>query len=284
MMNNRTFTAFSFFSLLCLFSCNPDCDSLVGLRLSSTLNPSGHQVMISADPPSALEGRRIYFNDTEADAVFVEENGLIVTVPEGLPNDVELRIEDPDCVDFIAFDFSVVDESFFEGNPNYVFPPTPEIIIPNLPADFPPSIENAWLHPINVDYCFWFKFLPDTLGNCTKFIDPLNSFEQSTCGNTDVLYAANPLSGRVEADGSVFVTVNRPDGAEEFTGRLINPEDVPESYQKWEELDCGSGSVSANWDSELKNRDFMMLLISKVTGRQLLIYQQGVPGAPIDCN
>lgn len=282
MTNNTSFFAL-LISVLILSACNPDCDSLVGVRLSSTLNPSGHEVMIMADPPSALQNRRIFFNDTEVETRYVEESGLVVEVPENMSGEVELRIEDPDCVDFIAFDFNVVDETFFQDNPNYIFPPTPEIIIPNLPADFPPSIENAWLHPVNVDYCFWFKFLPDTLGICTKYIDPINSFEQSTCGNTDVLYASNPLSGRVEADGSVFVSVNRPGGVEELEGRLIAPEDVPEAYQSWKELNCGGTNVSGAWDSSYKNRHFMMLLTSKQTGRQLLIYQQGVPGAPIDC-
>ena len=282
-MANKILPILSFIFLIGLLSCNPDCDSLVGVKLSSSLNPSGYEVMISADPPSALQGRRIFFNDTEVETTFMDGNGLIVKVPDGLSGDVELRIEDPDCVDFISFDYTVVGENFFQDNPDYVFPPTPEIIIPNLPADFPPSIENAWLHPINVDYCFWFKFLPDMTGSCTKYIDPINSFEQSTCGNTNVLYASNPLSGRVEADGSVFVTVNRPGGAEDFEGRLINPQDAPEQYRSWTELKCGGTAISTSWDSSLKNRDFMMVLTSKLTGRQLLIYQQGVPGAPIDC-
>ncbi|MEO1261502.1 MAG: hypothetical protein AAFZ15_22045 [Bacteroidota bacterium] len=282
-MKNNLFFTVLFSCVLILFSCNPDCDSLVGLQLSSTLNPSGYEVVISADPPSSLQGRRIFFNDSEVETTFVDGHGIKVKVPEGISGNVELRIEDPDCVDFVSFDYTVVGESFFNDNPEYIFPPTPEIIIPNVPADFPPSIENAWLHPINVDYCFWFKFLPDTLGHCTKFIDPINSFEQSTCGSADRLYSNNPLSGRVEPDGSVFVTVNRPGGTEDFTGLLINPADVPEIYHGWQELVCDNTPVSASWDASFKNRDFMMLLTSKSTGRQLLIYQQGVPRAPIDC-
>jgi len=276
-----------YISLLSLFlllvSCNPDCESLVGVTLSSTENASGHQVLISAQPASALEGRRVFFDDKEVPTSFVEDRGLVVTVPDGMSGDAELRIEDPDCVDFLTFNFNVVDDQFFQGNPTYVFPPTPEIIIPNLPADFPPSIENAWLHPLNTDYCFWFKFLPDMDGNCTKFIDPVNSFEQSTCGSASELYSDNPLSGRVEADGSVFVTVNRPGGTEDFEGALLNPADVPEQYRTWQDITCGGNAVSTSWDSTLKNRDFMMLLTSKSTGRQLLIYQQGVPGAGVDC-
>lgn len=282
-MTNYKYIFLLIFCSAIFWACNPDCDSLIGVSLSSTVNAGGHQVLISAQPSSALEGRRVFFDDKEVETNYIQDRGLVVTVPEDVSGDMELRIEDPDCVDFIAFNFEVVNEAYFVNNPTYVFPPTPEIIIPNLPADFPPSIENAWLHPVNTDYCFWFKFLPDMDGKCTKFIDPVNSFEQSTCGSDSELYSNNPLSGRVEADGSVFVTVNRPGGTEDFEGALLSPGDVPEKYQGWVDITCGGNAVSTGWDNGFKNRDFMMLLTSKSTGRQLLIYQQGVPGAPIDC-
>lgn len=284
MTKNRTSPIALFFLIFIFFSCNPDCDSLVGIQLSTQITQSGHQVMITADPPSSLNGRRIFFNDTEVESAFSDGNGLIVTVPENMEGAVELRVEDQDCVDFIAFEFDVESEEFFENNPDYIFPSIPEIIIPNLPTDFPPSIENAWLHPIKTDYCFWFKFLPDTSGHCTKFIDPLRSFEKSICDTEGLLYSFNPLDGRVEADGSVFVTVNRPGGAEEFRGKLISAMDVPEKYRKWEDLDCPGVFESETWANTYKNREFMMLLTSQLTGRQLVIYQQvGIPDVSIDC-
>src|SRR5690606_4358539 len=123
MKNKIIFTCAPIF-FVDLLSCNPDCDSLTGDNLSSTLNSRGYEVLISADPPSALQGRRIFFNDTEVESTFIDGNGLMVKVPDGLAGGVELRIEDPDCVDFLSFDYTVVGETFFQDNPNYVFPPT----------------------------------------------------------------------------------------------------------------------------------------------------------------
>ncbi|MCB0572047.1 MAG: hypothetical protein KDC66_19915 [Phaeodactylibacter sp.] len=276
-------------AFLCLLSiglnyrCNPDCDSLPGLSISTTENPAGYEVLIRANPPSALQGRKVFFGDMLAEqSRFIDNVGLAVTVPDGLnPGKVEMRIEDPDCQDFVALDFNVTSADFFQDNPDYVFPPLPEIIIPTLPADFPPSIENAWLSPQNLDYCLWFKFVADADGNCTQTLDPLTSFEQSTCGKAGVLYEENQMSGYMDSHGVMHLSVERANGSlEEFEGELINPDDAPEKYLDWNSVgaDCLSGLPG-----DFKKRTHMMLLTSKATGRQLLIYQQAIPDVPFDC-
>lgn len=272
----------SFFSF---FSCNPDCDSLLGLQVKSEYACEGDQIVLTANPLQALEGRRVYFNDVPANSFFSEKVGLVVTIPEGqgLDGKVELRVEDPDCVDFVALDFNVADPLFFENNPQYVFPLIPEIIIPNIPQDFPPSIENAWLHVENIDYCIWFTLISDS-GNCTRILDPANSFEQSTCFKNDpdknLLYKLNPMSGYIDSDDNVFVTIHRIDGEEHFQGRMVNFEDVPEKYHDWVFPNplpdgCNPGLPTGS-TGPVPERNHMMVLTSLRNGKQLIIYQQAI--------
>lgn len=283
MINRLSIAFFSLLVILANYHCNPDCDSLPGLSISTTEDPAGYEVLIRANPPTALQGRKVYFDDVLAEqSRFIDGMGLAVTVPDGVdPGKVEMKIEDPDCLDFVALDFNVTTADFFQNNPDYVFPPLPEIIIPSIPTDFPPSIENAWLSPHNLDYCLWFKFVPDQGGNCTQTLDPLTSFEQSTCGTAGVLYEENHMSGFMDSRGIMHLSIERANGSlEEFEGQLINPNGVPEKYRTWNSTgaDCISGLPS-----QYQKRTHMMLLTSKSNGRQLLIYQQEIPGVPFDC-
>ena len=273
----RNFVLFAGLGLLGLFSCNPDCDSLIGLKISSDSNPEGFEVQISASPPSSLKGRRVFFNDTEVETVFQEDMGLIVSVPPGLPENVELRIEDPDCVDFVSFNFQVTDEADFKNNVDFIFPPIPEIIIPSLPlpADFPPIIENAWINPYDTDYCLWFGPFQtyehlDAQGNVTiedsTFIVAAGSFELSSCGNTDAFYHGNPFFGIVDyKTGDISVTIDRTAkglGTEDFTGQFIDMEKSP--YNQPTAEICGNTAHKTG---------HMILLTSKKNGRQLLVFQ-----------
>lgn len=283
MINRLSIAFFSLLIIVANYHCNPDCDSLPGLSISTAENPTGYEVLIRTNPPTALQGRKVYFDDVLAEkSRFIDGMGLAVTVPDGVdPGKVEMKIEDPDCLDFVALDFNVTTADFFQNNPDYVFPPLPEIIIPMLPTDFPPSIENAWLSPQNLDYCLWFKFVPDSDGNCTQTLNPLTSFEQSTCGTSGVLYEANHMSGFMDSRNILHLSIERANGSlEEFEGQLINPNDAPEQYRAWNSTgaDCISGLPS-----QYKKRSHMMLLTSKSTGRQLLIYQQEIPDVPVDC-
>jgi hypothetical protein len=265
-------------------------------------------MLISAQPPDLLKDRKVFFNDNEADEVeYIEGHGLRVKIPENLPaGQVDLKIEDPDCADFITVDFRVEENNFFLNNPEFVFPPLPEIIIPTLPpASFPVSIENAWLSVNDLDYCMWFKFVKDyeivngdTLGfTCSNIIDSENSVEQcfgpcsgrcSGVSDTECLYSGNPISGIIDPGSNyIKITVDRTrwgGGYEEFTGQFINPSETG-LYQAWE---AGTEPTSVDGLPINKTRDHMILLTSLRNGRKLLIYQQGinpakVPAATLEC-
>lgn len=310
-MNHKMLVLFFLFTgQLVQFGCNPDCTSISGLSLSTTVNAAGHEILISATPPDILKNRKVFFNDNEADNVeYIEGYGLRVRVPDNMPaGKVDLKIEDPDCADFITVDFDVVENNFFVNNPEYVFPPLPEIIIPTLPPpSFPVSIENAWLGANDLDYCMWFKFVKDyeitddgdTIGYaCTNVIDSENSFEQcfANCSgrcsgvgsDSDCLYDDNPISGIIDPSNNyIHITVDRTrwgGGYEEFSGQFINPAETGQ-YQVWE---AGTEPTSVDGLPINKVREHMILLTSLKNGRKLLIYQQGinpaiVPSATLEC-
>ncbi len=257
-----------------LFSCNPDCDSVQGLRLSTSLNPAGYEVLITANPPSSLKGRRIYFGKSEVETKYEEDMGLIVKVPEGISGLTDLRVEDPDCVDFVSLDFNVVGADFFQENTEYVFPPAPEIVIPTIPSVFPPSIENAWLNPVDPDYCLWFgPFQPyhfilngDTIFTDSTKIVAAGSFELSACGNTGSFHHNNPFYGIVNYQtGDISITIDRSSkglGTEDFTGKFIDMQNT--NYNQSTLTVCGGTQEKAG---------HMMMLVSKTNGRQLLVQQ-----------
>jgi len=76
----RYYTAILMLLTFVQSSCNPDCMSLVNVQSSTTLNPVGYEILITANPISDLKGRKVFFGDVEAKSVFHEGFGLVVEV------------------------------------------------------------------------------------------------------------------------------------------------------------------------------------------------------------
>lgn len=289
--------------LLCIVSlltltywqCNPKCESISGLKISSKDNPAGYEILIEANPSNVLQNRVVRFGNVEvmeSDKRFVEGVGLIVKVPKDVSGKTELRIEDPDCEDFVALDFTVNSKDYYLKNPNYVFPLIPEIIIPTVPATFPSSIDKAWLNPLNTDYCLWLTVEKDTIrenGNIMKIIsrntlDEKNSFEQCTkcreadpakvCGSIDAtpLFKQNRIYGVYDSVRKYLhfwvdrsknnPTLTQP---EEFEGQLIDIKNT--NYNKATFPHPCLGNLP------LVEARHMLLVTSKKTGRQTLAFQ-----------
>ncbi len=282
-----------FVSIAALFTlfqrCNPACEPLLGLEVFPAVGASGTEVLIRASPIESLIDQEldISFNGKPVVARKFHPNlGLVVTIPEGVEGQTDLLIANPDCEE--RLDFNVVSESFFEKNKGFIPPSVPQLFIPINPLPpFPPSLENAWLHPIKTDYCIWFKFLKDPKGKCTTSLDPTQSFEQSTCNgaNTTLLYNKNPIFGVLDKDKNlVHFWIDRTKsvggnlGTEEFIGTFLNPNDTP--YKSWVQLECTPSGPG--WKKERNN---MILATSQTTHRQLVIYQQAFndPNFAVDC-
>jgi hypothetical protein len=224
----------------------------------------------------------VSFGNTPAEAVFHEDVGLVVTVPADVDGDVELKIEDPDCLDFVAVPFTVEDTSYFLNNINYVPPTTPFIVIPTVNINPPSFVDKAWLCPQNPDYCLWFTMAldPDTLP--TKYIDPVNSFEQATCpclrdyNLYGLLYAQNPMYGIVDKENNyIEITIDRTAvgaGFESYYGRFIDAEEEAHYRKGYNQSVTCSGECT--FPKNPASIGHMMLLTSKKTGRQLTVYQK----------
>ena len=279
-------------------SCNPNCESLVSNNINVPPGPyqEGTELAITAAPPSILEGRAIHlsFQSTtgtssmKVDSRFEKSVGAtILEIPTGISQDATLLIEDPDCTGNlipIGSTTSIVDETFFIDNPFFITPIPPVIIIPTPPVAPPPIIVNAWFSPNNRDYCIWFVPSADTIDGkrveypalvpatlpLTGTGEARGSVELAVgCSgtvNTDRLYHANPVSGLVDKQSNIIrISVDRTSkglGIEDFEGKFINPENLPEGY-----------NIGGLCDADGKEKPNIMFLTSLQTGRQMILYR-----------
>ncbi len=270
-----------FSTLVFLNACNPDCQSITGIRIIPEVSPETFQVLVTAPEVASLKGRKVFFGDIEAETSFVDDIGLVTKVPAGMNSgNVQVRIEDLDCNDILVNNgFQVVNQNDYFNTPDFISPTPPEFIIPSIPPSFPPSIDNAWLSPQAVDYCLWFIALKDTVDASVSppiirdltTLDPRVSFEQSTCGAGDpnVLYQQNPITGIIDpAENFIDITIDRRNstgGTESYTGEFIDMDQTP--------YNAATFNLCTPSAPELGKTGHMMLLTSKKTGRQTLAFQ-----------
>lgn len=270
-----------FLFALILASCNPECEPVFGLDVNPKFASPGSQVVISAQPVSALSrGFDVSFNNQKVSSTYIDNIGLMVTVPPNTPERASLQITDSDCEQ--TLDFNVRESEWFTDNPDYIFPSPPELILPSIPPAFPPALSNAWFSPQNLDYCIWFKMDCYTLnGECieSKTINPIASAELAAC-DTSRLYHNNPVFGILDKENNiVHYWVDRSNvkgmdlGIEEFVGQFIDIE--LSGYDDLSVPPCNSGWIA--------DKSSMMLVTSQKTGKQLLMYRVDNIGFPVNC-
>jgi hypothetical protein len=275
-------------------NCNPQCDPVGSIELSSDNNPEGYQILIRAKPATSLLNKTISFGGvTVADTSkkFIPDVGMVVTVPKNVSGATKLKIEDLDCSDEVAFDFIVNSKDFYLKNPNFVTPIMPEIIFPSLVNVYPASINKSWVSPINTDYTMWFGITRDTLfsdpANSTgkiKVIYSLNrgSFEKTTCSggpglvnDPNKLYSLNPIYGYYDTTlvpRKLFFTIDRTArgaGVEDYIGEFVDMKATNYNRASFPK----SGICSTDPETSTGH---MILVTSKKTGRQSLIFQSGI--------
>lgn len=283
-----------------LASCNPDCDQLLTVQVDANVKQSGQEILITSNNIESILGKQISFSTANKSAVAIngryEESlgGVVYKIPEEIEGEnVQILIDDPDC-GLIAFDngLSVRNAAFFDNNSSFIAPAPFEIVIPSPPISFPPLIQNAWVSPQDLDYCIWFKFLPEIVNDDTvkimvngllvpkesKYLDPYASKEFSVrelvCGAASTtFYHNNPVSGIIDKDQnfvSFFIdrtnTKGQNLGIEEYEGSFLNIEQA--GYKENKVPECNPNNL---FDPE---KVYLILAKSKRTGRQLLLYQQ----------
>ncbi|MBV6443555.1 MAG: hypothetical protein EPGJADBJ_05327 [Saprospiraceae bacterium] len=285
------------------FACNPNCESLQGVELSTNTTLEGYEITIDAADRNALKGKKVFFGNMPVTPEFDDNGLMLVKVPAGISSETELRIEDLDCQDVIAFPFHVVGQSYFNSIDNFV-PPIPiEVVFPTPNIPYPASVDQAWLSPDNPEYCLWFIMYKEKVVNSnggttyipTIFINPDSSFEQATCcckrSDPDLPYAQNRMGGIVDVEKNrIEVYINRTERGgdiEYFKGVFIDRSQVIRYANNTGILTCppdGStdpncavvntcdGNVFVNFSPQLTQNN-MMLLTSQKTGRQVVVYQ-----------
>ena len=290
--------------------CNPECDNIFNVRVDALVKQQGQQMLIMADNLAALQESEIQFvtaTDMKvAKHVKMTESGLIVEVPDDIEgDDIQLFINDPDCgLAVLGSSVTVGSPAFFVDNPDFIPPAPPEIVIPVPPIAFPPLVQNAWVSPQNLDYCIWFQFHPETDNDGNIIYETINgkqvkkesvninssrSFELSVqefacdqngpdengiCqADAKTFYHCNPVSGIVDKENNyVSFRIDRTNingqnfGIEEFEGKFINI--VEAGYAEQKVPTCGADGFDPD-------KNYLILVTSKTSGRQLLIYQQG---------
>ena len=281
---------------LILSSCNPSCDPISGLQVIQ-FSPAGYEIAITATPLSQLEGKDIFFGNTQVPAGDIKmENGFLrVKIPSSLKlGNTTLKIENPDCQDILQVDFTIASPDTFRNNINFVMPVMPEIYIPNFNfTSFPSSINNAWVNPINPDYCLWLTakktkvIFQDTsrtvysLSNGSFELTPCCLAGDPKCQDPTKLHGTNPISG-------FYDTIAKPRMLHFFIDRTSKKGGTIEEYEgvfldskttKYDNVVLNSSATtpSANitCGGELKQpADKPMLLItSKKTGKQTVLYR-----------
>ena len=279
-MKHPTTTLFIFVIALLQISCNPECEPVFGLEVNPKFASPGTQVLVAAQPISALNRSfDVYFNDQKADATYLDNMGLLVTVPANTPERATLKVADSDCEH--TLDFNVRESEWFTNNPDYVFPSPPNLILPSFPPSFPPALSNAWFSPQNLDYCIWFKMdcqpHPTTQGVCieSNSINPNGSAELSVLSacnpNNDApLHHGNSVFGILDKENNIInFWVDRTSknlGIEEFKGQFIDINSAGFNESKVPPCDPFGGA----W---VPDKNVIMLVTSQKTGKQLVMYR-----------
>ncbi|MDH3650746.1 MAG: hypothetical protein OEQ53_13765 [Saprospiraceae bacterium] len=278
---NKNFVIILFFGLLLAFSCNPDCEPIAFFEVTGDGFQHEQEILIRANPSSVLSGKNVIFTSRSrsssvtidaSESRFIPNVGLLVKVPSAiLGNDVDVLIDDPDCGPVsLGRSLTIGDEDFFTNNANFIPPPNLNFIIPTTSPVIPPLVRNAWLHPEITDYCLWFRFVLDSNDVETETLCNASSRELSlNCDGTPDLYHDNAVYGVIDkVNNEINFWIDRSSkgaGIEEFEGVFVDINST--AY-------AGNDAIPGCGPPWVSGRSYMMLVVSKQTGRQLLLYQQ----------
>lgn len=236
---------------LLLFSCKNNCDKEVAvLAVQPNTNPAGYEVLLKTQGFSNTV--KVVFGNLEAETRVGGESGdIIAKVPAGLSGNVEISVEEGDCI--ARFANFIVSGAL----PTNVQPSLPIIVVPTPPASFPTQgIGNLWA---NAGGTF------DASGNPDQSVLIVEGLIEGDVINMDTDFSVefnsndpnlnnNPVSGYANIKtGEVKMDIDRSlkgGFVEHFEGQFIAvPAFLP------------------------ANTVYAMLLVSRETGRQMLLFR-----------
>lgn len=236
--------------LLCalLLACNQDdnCDGTFTIEsVVPNSNLPGSEILIKGEGLSA--DTEVRFAGQLAKTSFSAEKGITATVPKDVIGFLDLTVEEGNCL--ARTDFEVLGALPV----NWVASPT-VIITPILPPNFPSNINNQWFNYFDENHTL--SIQPNTSSGCD--IQPIvpDEFENKESHTTNPFLDDNPISGYYDCPkGETLLIIDRIKKGgiiDTLDGIIILPETVGE--------DNNTNSL-------------YMLLISRITGKQLIIRQ-----------
>lgn len=229
-----------------LTGCKNKCDGDFGIQsIQPAANPVGYEIFIACKGVTA--NTKVRFDAEDAASVKVAEGGLIAKVPAGISGTVSLSIEEGDCSDSKPFDVL----GAYPGN----VPMSPTVIVvPQSPGGVIGGVTNEWINVFDADHQI--QILTD--GNNPGIIIPNDgtnfaSQEYHFGGNS--FLNENPVSGTYDTlSNQIFMVIDRSS--------------KPGGYR-----DTLTGQFIAKL-AQAPTATATMLLTSKRTGRQLVIYKE----------
>lgn len=243
MKNLQYHLPFLLLGLLPFTACKNKCDiDNFGIQsIQPAANPAGYEIFIACTGVSA--STKVRFDEVEAASVKTAEGGLIAKVPTGVTGPVSLSIEEGDCSDSKTFDVL----GSYPGN----VPASPTIIvIPQPPTEYIGSVSNAYKNLIDENH----SFNVQTDGENPGHILPDDGASEFHFGGNSFL-DQNPISGTYDTlANEIFMVIDRTS--------------KPNGYK-----DTLEGTFIKNFP-QTPTATATMLLTSKRTGRQLVIYKE----------
>ena len=245
MMNIRQLLVLLLFTAFLVPSCkdksDPDC--LIGnYRIESlqpAANPGGYEIFIKATGVS--DTTKVYFDEVESPSVKTAEGGLIVKVPTNITGVVSLSIEDGECSDSKPFEV-------LGSYPGNVPAGSTTVIIPQAPGSVPSNISNEWPNVFDSKHKVG---LFDDFSNPDGILDPGTEQHEGT----ETFLDDNPVSGHYSfTTNEIFVVIDRTS--------------KPGGYR-----DTLTGQFIQNIPQGPADAVYTILLTSKRTGRQLILYK-----------
>lgn len=220
------------------FACkNKDCPNKVDL-VQPGENPPNYEVIIH--PDGFTQAATVRFGQEVAVTRPGDGTDIIAKVPAGLRGNVEISVEENDCVGRRSF---IVLDSL----PGTYGASLQNIILPSTPTEFPQSITQEWPNAADPEHHFIFL-----LGDASGSFDPSICYERHTSNPILGFPNRNPVSGFWDtAANKVKIIIDRTlnGGAiEEFNGQFIKP-----------------------YPGAPVGTKFVIWLTSKTTGRQLVL-------------
>lgn len=231
-----SFRLLAFSACLSLFfSCKDKCDGNKSIEgVAPDTNPPGYEVIIQTN--GFTEAAQVRFGSQEAEVRAGAENGeLIARVPGGLAGNVQITVEEGDCL--VRFDDFNVSGSL----PTDLQASLKDIVLPLPPATYPSNFTNAWFNAADLTFTSGIQFDDDGTGTvaypATREFDFDGQF-----------FDDNPVNGTVNiSTNEIHISIDRRAKGgtlEEFDGQFVVPP---------------------------ANAQHAMLLVSRQSGRQLLL-------------